>query len=134
MGGPNTPTTLGGVTLYTVFTPWFALMMIWLFAFRAGWFPIGKFLDPVVWQDAPTDANTVFNRMLLTVIVLSGIVFAVFIVTTRRRVSGAGYIRLGSVAISAAVLGGGVAGLGHRVSRLGHRQAYGPADSDIDPD
>ena len=99
-------TTLGGVTLYTVFTPWFALMMIWLFAFRAGWFPIGKFLDPVVWQDAPTDANTIFNRMLLTVIVLSGIVFAVFIVTTRRRVSGAGYIRLGSVAISAAVLVG----------------------------
>ena len=28
--------TLGGVTLYTVFTPWFALMMIWLFAFKAG--------------------------------------------------------------------------------------------------
>ena len=98
--------TLGGVTLYTVFTPWFALMMIWLFAFKAGWFPIGKFLDPVVWQEAPTDANTIFNRMLLTVIVLSGIVFAVFIVTTRRRVSGAGYIRLGSVAISAAVLVG----------------------------
>ena len=28
-------TTLGGVTLYTVFTPWFALMMIWLFAFKS---------------------------------------------------------------------------------------------------
>ena len=40
--------TLGGVVLYTVFTPWFALMMIWLFAFKAGWFPIGKFLDPSI--------------------------------------------------------------------------------------
>ncbi len=99
-------TTLGGVTLYTVFTPWFALMMIWLFAFKAGWFPIGKFLDPVVWQDAPTDANTVFNRMLLTVIGLSAIVFAVFIVTAKRRVSGTPYIRLGSVVVSAAVLVG----------------------------
>ena len=98
--------TLGGVTLYTVFTPWFALMMIWLFAFKAGWFPIGKFLDPVVWQDAPTDANTIFNRMLLTVLVLSGIVFAVFIVTTRRRIRGAGLIQLGSIAVSAAVLVG----------------------------
>ena len=98
--------TLGGVTLYTVFTPWFALMMIWLFAFKAGWFPIGKFLDPVVWQDAPTDANTIFNRMLLTVLVLSGIVFAVFIVTTRRRIRGGGLIQLGSIAVSAAVLVG----------------------------
>ncbi|MCH7745424.1 MAG: ABC transporter permease, partial [Chloroflexi bacterium] len=40
--------TLGGVALYTVFTPWFGLMIIWLFAFKAGWFPIGKFLDPLL--------------------------------------------------------------------------------------
>ena len=49
--------TVSGVTLYTVFTPWFGLMMIWLFAFKAGWFPIGKFLDPVLWRDAPVDAQ-----------------------------------------------------------------------------
>ena len=54
-------TTIGGVTLYTVFTPWFALMMIWLFAFKAGWFPIGKFLDPILWREAPIDANTLFR-------------------------------------------------------------------------
>ncbi len=98
--------TLGGVTLYTVFTPWFGLMMIWLFAFKAGWFPIGKFLDPVVWQEAPTDANTIFNRMLITVIVVSVIVFAVFMFTTKRRVGGARFIQLGSIAVSVAVLVG----------------------------
>ena len=27
---------IGGVVLYTVFTPWFGLMMIWLFALTAG--------------------------------------------------------------------------------------------------
>ena len=64
-------------------------MMIWLFAFKAGWFPIGKFLDPVVWQDAPTDANAVFNRMILTVLALSVVVFAAFMYTTKRRVGGA---------------------------------------------
>ena len=58
--------TVGGVTLYTVFTPWFGLMMIWLFAFKFGWFPIGKFLDPVLWREAPTDANSVFIRMIVT--------------------------------------------------------------------
>ncbi len=98
--------TLGGVTLYTVFTPWFGLMMIWLFAFKAGWLPIGKFLDPVVWQDAPTDANAVFNRMILTVIVLSVVVFAVFLFTTKRRMGGAWLIRLGSIAVCAVVLAG----------------------------
>lgn len=58
--------TLGGVTLFTVFTPWFALMMIWFFAFKAGWFPVGKFLDPILWSGTDVDANHVFTRMLVT--------------------------------------------------------------------
>ena len=98
--------TIGGVTLYTVFTPWFALMMIWLFAFKAGWLPIGKFLDPVEWREAPTEANVVFNRMIVTVIVLSVIVFAVFLFTSRKRITGARFIQLGSIALSAAVAAG----------------------------
>ena len=58
--------TLGGVTLFTVFTPWFALMMIWFFAFKAGWFPVGKFIDPILWSGTDVDANHVFTRMLVT--------------------------------------------------------------------
>ncbi len=92
--------TIGGVTLYTVFTPWFGLMMIWLFAFKAGWFPIGKFLDPVVWRDAPTDANAIFNRMIMTAIAVSVVVFLAFLLTSKKRVPGAGYIQFGSVALS----------------------------------
>ena len=76
--------TIGGVTLYTVFTPWFALMMIWLFSFKAGWFPIGKFLDPVLWRDAEVDANTVFLRMIVTATVASLAILVLFIVTSRR--------------------------------------------------
>ncbi len=64
-------TTVGGVTLYTVFTPWFGLMMIWLFAFTLGWFPIGKFITPAVWRRAPVEANVVFNWMLLTALGVS---------------------------------------------------------------
>ncbi len=97
-------TTLGGVTLYTVFTPWFALMMIWLFAFKAGWFPIGKFLDPILWREAPIDANTLFGRMMLTALALSIIVFAVFVVTTRLRVAGARLIQLGSLVVAVGVM------------------------------
>jgi peptide/nickel transport system permease protein len=97
-------TTIGGVTLYTVFTPWFALMMIWLFAFKAGWFPIGKFLDPILWREAPIDANTLFGRMMLTALALSIIVFAVFVVTTRLRVAGARLIQLGSLVVAVGVM------------------------------
>ena len=92
--------TVGGVTLYTVFTPWFGLMMIWLFAFKFGWFPIGKFLDPVLWREAPTDANSVFIRMIVTAIVMSSAVFAVFLLTSRRRGFQAHVARLASVVLT----------------------------------
>ena len=92
--------TVGGVTLYTVFTPWFGLMMIWLFAFKFGWFPIGKFLDPVLWREAPTDANSVFIRMIVTAIVMSSAVFAVFLLTSRRRGFQAHVARLASVVLA----------------------------------
>lgn len=63
--------TIVGVGLYTVFVPWFALMMIWFFAYTLDLFPIGKFIDPVLWQGSPVDANYIFNRMLLTALIAS---------------------------------------------------------------
>ncbi len=67
--------TLIGVILYTVFTPWFALMMIWLFSTVLGWLPPGKFLDPLLWLSTPENinANVIFNRMILSALV--GLVF-----------------------------------------------------------
>ena len=67
---------VGGVALYTVFLPWFALMMIWFWAFKLKLFPIGKFLNPVLWRDAPQEANYVFNRILLTVTIASVLLVA----------------------------------------------------------
>jgi peptide/nickel transport system permease protein len=67
--------TIVGVTLYTIFVPWFALMMIWFFAYTLDWFPIGKFVDPIKWLNAPVDANYIFNRMLLTAFIASLIIF-----------------------------------------------------------
>ena len=68
--------TVGGVALYTVFLPWFALMMIWFWAYKTKLFPIGKFLDPVLWRDAPLEANYVFNRILLSVTIASVLLVA----------------------------------------------------------
>jgi peptide/nickel transport system permease protein len=76
-------TTIAGVGLYTVFTPWFGLMMIWLFAFVLGWFPIGKFIDPVVWRDSPMEATALFHRMLLTGLLASAALFVWLLVVQR---------------------------------------------------
>jgi len=65
-------TMVTSIILFTVFYPWFALLMLWFFGSALGWFPIGKFLDPQKWFDSPYSANEVFNMMLLTMF-LSGV-------------------------------------------------------------
>jgi peptide/nickel transport system permease protein len=79
--------TLGGVALYTVFTPWFGLMMIWLFAVILKIFPIGKFIDPVLWRKAPAgvQANDLFIQILITALIFSTLAFAWWLFSRRIR-------------------------------------------------
>ncbi len=81
------------IFFWTVFYPWFALLMLWLFAFQIGWFPIGKFItltfqtrpdwvnglsDQLAkvsgneavtgWVGAGVDANSIFKGMLLSIV------------------------------------------------------------------
>ena len=86
--------TIGGVFLYTVFLPWFALIMIFVFAYKLGWFPLGKFLNPVLWQGAPVNANYVFTRMIITVAIVFILVVVVFIVARRLDPHRRGPVRL----------------------------------------
>ena len=67
--------TVTGVYLYTIYTPWLALTLLWLFAFQLDWFPLGKFISPELWRDAPLSTNTVFNLMIagLTAVGVMGI-------------------------------------------------------------
>jgi peptide/nickel transport system permease protein len=99
--------TISGAALFTVFTPWFALMMIWIFAFQLDWFPLGKFLDPLLWRDAPVSANSIFNQMLLTI---GG--FGVFMLAAAllaKRFAGRRWRRWLTASAALAVLGGGLA-------------------------
>jgi peptide/nickel transport system permease protein len=75
--------TLGGATLFTIFVPWFALLMIWLFAYTLDWFPIGKFVSPSLWRTAPVEANVVFNNLLLTALAFTVLLVALFVATRR---------------------------------------------------
>jgi peptide/nickel transport system permease protein len=98
--------TIGGVYLYTVFTPWFALVILWLFALKLGWFPVGKFISPDLWINATVDSNFVFNRLLLTAAAWGGLMLIGAIVLRRLRVRAAGAILLG---VSATAIGLAVA-------------------------
>jgi len=58
--------TVVGVFLWTVFTPWWGLLLIWVFAFKLRWLPMGKFITPAIWrQFRDISANQVFNTIML---------------------------------------------------------------------
>jgi len=83
--------TLIGVMLYTVFTPWFGLMMIFIFGARLRWLPLGKFLDPVLWSqteiagiaNSGSKGNYVFTMMLMTATAIV-ILWLLLLVMTRK--------------------------------------------------
>ena len=106
--------TISGATLFTAFTPAFALMMIWIFAFKLGWLPIGKFLDPLIWRGAEVSANHVFSYMLLTAGAFVAFAFLALLATRKMGRFGTGrmpvlLIVLGAVAIPIAWAFTGVA-------------------------
>lgn len=78
--------TIVGVSLFTVFTPWFGLMMVFIFGARLKWLPLGKFLTPEIWSraeiqglaDSASKANFIFGRLLFT----ATIVLALWILLT----------------------------------------------------
>ena len=43
--------TIGALMCHTLFLPWLALLLIWLLAFKVGWFPITGMISPEVWID-----------------------------------------------------------------------------------
>ncbi len=62
--------TVGGITLYTVFTPLLALWLLWLFAYVLRIFPVGKFITYELWSADAPNANAVFVQMLLAAAVV----------------------------------------------------------------
>ena len=73
--------TVTSVFSYTIFYPWFALMMLWFFGYKLDWLPIGKFLYPEKWYDAPFDSDVVFVSMIKFTAIASIILFIVYILS-----------------------------------------------------
>ncbi len=75
--------TFIGVVLFTVFTPWFGLMMIYLFGIRFNLLPSGKFLDPSIWRGVDADANTIFYYIILTAVIIT-LLYVLILILTRK--------------------------------------------------
>ena len=75
--------TVVGVSLYTVFLPWFALMMIWLFAVRLDWFPPGKFIDPQKWLTVDVSTNDIFGMLIWSTLIAILVIFAGYMASSR---------------------------------------------------
>ena len=43
--------TMGALVCHTLFLPWLALLMIWIFAFKVGWFPLNGMISAEVWTN-----------------------------------------------------------------------------------
>ena len=106
--------TISGTVLFTAFTPAFALMMIWLFAFRLGWLPVGKFLDPLVWRDADITSTSVFSFMLVTAVAFVAFASLVLFVSGRAERTGRRWPAILALVAGAlaAALGWGLSGIG----------------------
>jgi peptide/nickel transport system permease protein len=43
--------TIGALVTHTLFLPWLALLLIWIFAYKMGWFPITGMVSEDIWLD-----------------------------------------------------------------------------------
>jgi len=79
-GGPlETSCTLLGLSFYTVFLPWFGMLVIWIFAYRLDWFPLGGILTPQLWIGMASTwakALDVLHHLALPLFVLTAVMFA----------------------------------------------------------
>lgn len=75
--------TIGGVGLYTVFYPWFAILLIWVFGVKLKLLPINQFINPQKWTGAPYRANEVFTWIAVSVAALLIFLFLVALAARR---------------------------------------------------
>jgi peptide/nickel transport system permease protein len=87
--GERTDTLLTILALFfhTLFLPWLALIMIWFFAYRVGWFPMTGMVSPEVWIDpgagALSKALDVLHHMALPLMTLVLIHYGSYLLVMR---------------------------------------------------
>ena len=83
----DTWATIGALMCHTLFLPWLALLMIWLLAFKIGWFPMTGMLSPEIWIGGDTvwfmKAFDILHHMALPLLTLFIIHFGSYLLIMR---------------------------------------------------
>jgi peptide/nickel transport system permease protein len=83
----DTLMTIGALFCHTLFLPWLALIMIWFFAYRVGWFPITGMVTPGIWIDPQagflSKSLDVLHHMALPLMTLILIHFGSYLLVMR---------------------------------------------------
>jgi peptide/nickel transport system permease protein len=79
--------TIGALVCHTLFLPWLALIIIWLFGYRIGWFPLNGILSPEIWTDPANGmivrALDILHHMALPLLTLFIIHFGSYLLVMR---------------------------------------------------
>ena len=65
--------SIGALLCHTLFIPWFALLVLWILAYKVGWFPLGGIISPELWiQDTSIFVKVldVLHHMFLPLLTL----------------------------------------------------------------
>lgn len=79
--------TIGALVTHTLFLPWLALILIWVFGYKFGWFPINGMISEEVWLDPEAGfiakALDVMYHMVLPLFTLFLIHFGAYLLIMR---------------------------------------------------
>jgi len=79
--------TIGALVTHTLFLPWLALILIWVFGYKFGWFPINGMISEEVWLDPEAGfiarAIDVMYHMVLPLFTLFLIHFGAYLLIMR---------------------------------------------------
>ena len=79
--------TIGALVTHTLFLPWLALILIWIFGYKFGWFPINGMISEEVWLDPEAGfiakALDVMYHMVLPLFTLFLIHFGAYLLIMR---------------------------------------------------
>jgi peptide/nickel transport system permease protein len=69
--------TIGSLVTHTLFLPWLALILIWIFAYKLGWFPINGMISEEVWLDPDSGAWAKFVDVVHHMVLPLGTLFLI---------------------------------------------------------
>ncbi len=120
-------TTVGGVFLYSLFLPMYALLVIWFFALRLGWFPVSQFITPRLWRGVEVSSNTIFGYIILSAALFVALMSLVSVYGKKysrtRKARRNLYWGIGGITLGILVTGWGISGYAHLAANIFHHLA-----------